>query len=1347
MKKKGLLLFLLILILSSIAMLAETKTGPFDFLGRVHLANGIEVESLEFMNTTTIYAATNGDGLYVSYDIGTNWSKVENYPLFANQMTDLIITDDGVIYTSATNAGVFKSDDNGVTWDTLNAGLTNLKIQALTRMSNGWLLVGTYGSGVFLSIDDGLHWERTDSGFRYDNVTNIEVLGNDWIIAATNGGGFYSSRDSAKTWRKANTGLPNSFINDLALNDTKTKIFAATNGDGVYFTVDGITWMSYGNSWHKEYDPDVQALPDTSISAIGMNGDQLLMGTRHAGMYYWDDLWNAWASTGPRAVGITAIASNGDGSIVATRSFGEVIRSTDDGENWEYATQQLVSEAGDLQYTFASPFGESVITAYWNSADSTADLYRSDDRGYSWEYLLTIDEIVASVTIDFVDPINTIAMSPDSCVFLGTGSKILSSYDNGKTFSHVYETSETSIGNIVYDPIHRRVLATSMLVVEAAPPSTAPPTITTQLHISTNNGMSWNVAQDFGTDVVYNLKYDYDTDEISYLIGQTVYKSIDGGLNFFEYGALPAWFSGLSIFHNGYNSNCYFAAGVVGGDSLRFRHIYESDDNGAHFTEVPFDPSNDFPPNAPESTNGWTITSIGNDAFGGIYAQMSISIPSVGRKYFLYYKERDSLDWLNISACYNMDEINNYSFDNDGYCYISTNALYKHIAKDKLFPPDIISPGGKQNGVSANPIMKWNSAEFAEEYELQIAQTQYFNSPFETNCTSDTICKIILDLFPDTDFYWRIRSKTHSTRSKWNVERFKSGLEAPILVSPEDKELGVPLFAELTWHQQSAQAVYSIEVATDELFTDIVFSADNHTDTSITTTQLDGISYYYWRVKSFTGDNESMWCEPWTFKTVMGPPILKSPEDGAENLVLSPELEWHGVEVATEYYIEVAMDKEFTDIIHFFDMDTLNADTTYQVPEILTPETKYFWRVASENKEGRSEFSFPWSFTTILPPVDLLIPADSSVNIALDSLLRWEEHLSGQNYQLQISTTPDFEELDIIEDVDVTNSFEYLPTALEVYSHYFWRARVIIDEENFGLWSEIWTFKTGINTATLISPEHKDSTVNFANTSFKWDKIEGAEFYQLQISQNEEFTQLIFSKDSIRTTSYQVTQMLPVTQLYWRVKAWNTESKYQPQWSERRSFYTVDAVVNLHIPKDDVDNVKTPTNLMWYSSPSEIYNFHLQIATDSEFEEMVYEKDSIPTNKFRISHSVIPNLKVQTRYYWRVRCNVLSYTSEFSDTWSFIIATVSVKDIAETINIYPQPADSYLELKIEGLSSSITDYSIIDINGNLLLNEDIHLSQGSHHVQINTAELSSGKYFLLLNSDKGVLRKEFVIVR
>ena len=287
MKRISFILFLFLF--SSLLLHSANTRVPEDWFGRVQVPSGSEVEVVKFKTDQIVYAGTNGSGLYVSYDAGTGWVKLTGFPEDFPCIKDFLIAPNKDLYAATFGGGVYYSNDNGATWIPKNTGIKNLYVQAITISESGKLICGTYGGGIYYSDDNGDNWIRTDKGLRYDNITCLTTLSNGFILAGTYGGGFYVSRDTCKTWMVSNTQLENTFINDM-VKDPAGNVYAATNGAGVMMTGNGIAWRTYNNKFHYKNNAKVMPILDTALTSVGANGYQLLMGTRSAGMYFWDDL-------------------------------------------------------------------------------------------------------------------------------------------------------------------------------------------------------------------------------------------------------------------------------------------------------------------------------------------------------------------------------------------------------------------------------------------------------------------------------------------------------------------------------------------------------------------------------------------------------------------------------------------------------------------------------------------------------------------------------------------------------------------------------------------------------------------------------------------------------------------------------------------------------------------------------------------------------------------------------------------------------------------------------------------------------------------------------------------------
>ncbi|MFH2048365.1 MAG: hypothetical protein ABIJ12_02875, partial [bacterium] len=95
--------------------------------------------------------------------------------------------------------------------------------------------------------------------------------------------------------------------------------------------------------------------------------------------------------------------------------------------------------------------------------------------------------------------------------------------------------------------------------------------------------------------------------------------------------------------------------------------------------------------------------------------------------------------------------------------------------------------------------------------------------------------------------------------------------------------------------------------------------------------------------------------------TIPDVPNLLSPANNAENVSLSPLLQWSSAEHAQLYNLVLATDVSFENV---YVSPQYIDDTSYQAAE-LSDNTTYYWQVQSLNDAGMSDWSETWSFTTL----------------------------------------------------------------------------------------------------------------------------------------------------------------------------------------------------------------------------------------------------------------------------------------------------------------------------------------------------------------------------------------------
>jgi len=191
--------------------------------------------------------------------------------------------------------------------------------------------------------------------------------------------------------------------------------------------------------------------------------------------------------------------------------------------------------------------------------------------------------------------------------------------------------------------------------------------------------------------------------------------------------------------------------------------------------------------------------------------------------------------------------------------------------------------------------------------------------------------------------------------------------ERPQLSLPGDMNENIPTDTEFKWYVSERADYYRIMVSDNSTFNNIIideFLSDtlftNHEEDFQTETE------YFWAVRAFNDRGQSQWSEIWSFTTITTlpeAPLPVSPEDGAENVVISPLFTWQETPNTETYHLQLALDNSF-------EGETIVADTSmiegteFAMEQELESITQYFWRVRATNEQADSDWSSIWSFTT-----------------------------------------------------------------------------------------------------------------------------------------------------------------------------------------------------------------------------------------------------------------------------------------------------------------------------------------------------------------------------------------------
>jgi phosphodiesterase/alkaline phosphatase D-like protein len=239
--------------------------------------------------------------------------------------------------------------------------------------------------------------------------------------------------------------------------------------------------------------------------------------------------------------------------------------------------------------------------------------------------------------------------------------------------------------------------------------------------------------------------------------------------------------------------------------------------------------------------------------------------------------------------------------------------------------------------------------------------------------------------------------------------------------------------------------------------------------------------------------------------------------------------------VVTGYFLDVATDEAFTQLLTGYDnLDVGNVTT--KLVEGLTAGTTYYYRVRTANNTGQSPNS-PEEITVTTVPPEPTINAATSVT-TLGFTASWNAAPGATSYRIDVSTNTGFTSF-----VPLYNDrlAPVTPTTLDVTglvagTTYFYRVRAVNAGGTSGTLgvTEVITLPVAPATATTTLVGQSGFTAN-------WNAVTGAAHYFIDVSTDPLFATFVtgFNNTQVNALTQSIGGLQPNTTYHYRVRAAN----------------------------------------------------------------------------------------------------------------------------------------------------------------------------------------------------------------
>ncbi len=374
--------------------------------------------------------------------------------------------------------------------------------------------------------------------------------------------------------------------------------------------------------------------------------------------------------------------------------------------------------------------------------------------------------------------------------------------------------------------------------------------------------------------------------------------------------------------------------------------------------------------------------------------------------------------------------------------------------------------------------------------------------------------------------------------------------EKVMLTSPENRSYTNNPALNFTWQAAAEAAKYRLQISRDSSFNNIVKNEVLNGTSFAINTLPD--RRYFWRVAGMNAYNKK---GPWSdvYSVVIDQVAPKVPWQmiPVNNMPVStqtPTLLWKKVSGVSAYFLEIATEPAFVNLVYTETTSKSNAELS---DANALAFGMYYWRVRAVDATGNDS---GWSPAAQFSVTLLKGPRNESFTHDKTPTLRW---VSGRDFDwvnVQLATDAAFS--NVIADKDVPASRTTFTTQPLEYQQYFWRIRVMQNEQ----WSDwmaanAFTVTPGLGSPVTLTPRNR-SVDTTGSPVFTWREISDhglgqPNTYQIQIDTVPSFSNP--QTDTVVTgTTFSAGTLAP-GRYFWRVRAINSLG-YTGSWCYTRRF-------------------------------------------------------------------------------------------------------------------------------------------------------------------------------------------------
>ncbi len=584
------------------------------------------------------------------------------------------------------------------------------------------------------------------------------------------------------------------------------------------------------------------------------------------------------------------------------------------------------------------------------------------------------------------------------------------------------------------------------------------------------------------------------------------------------------------------------------------------------------------------------------------------------------------------------------------YCRVSASnntgeSGHSSVEQVLLIPadPNALSPTDL-NEVSF--VANWESVTGASSYLVDVAEDNAFSTMLpgyhqkEVSGTSS----LVEGLIAGNTYFYRVIAKNESGNSGY------SGVISALLAPSVPENLQVSDIGQtsyhLSWDAVNGADHYFLDIATDELFTDLVSNYSNK-QVNGTSESISGLSagiQYFARVRS--GNETATSTSSASTQTLL---IPTEPSDLVASAITQAAftIAWSDVTGSDGYLLDISTSSTFDVYVDGFEGATITSNST--TISNLTSGDTYYCRLKAYNESGQSGYSEV--LEVLMIPDETGQPGISDITQTA-ATISWEEQLGTDVYLVDLALDDSFNEL-VLSDEPSSDTFMMLES-LTPGENYFVRVRTQ-NQSGISDYSAVASFYTIPADPTL----QVATEITQSGFIVSWEPVLGAEHYYLDVSRDETFNNLLedYNHLLVNGTSQQVSGLNAGETYYVRVSSYNESG-------ESGTSATIETILIPANPTISAASAIAQTSfvLSWQEVTGREH-FNLEVSLSSTFDELLPAYNGIAIDGIS---TTVSGLEPGQTYFARLSSENATGVSGYSEVETILLVPANPEVLEET---------------------------------------------------------------------------------